>query len=176
MKRVLSVLLCCVLLSAFAPLAYAQDTLIEEAFATYTVPAAGEPMDFSAITVPMGARYTAQIKSVYCYKEGKYTFIEDGTAVDAGVTYWVRIRFYAETGCRLEDGVTVYTINGESTTSVIGGNMPEVTFVPQTAPDTPDDPTPAKPTFLDRVATFFRDMRNRFVFLILWLRNLFGIK
>lgn len=172
---VLSVLLCCVLLTAFVPLVYAEDTLIEEAFATYSVPAEGEPMDFSAITVPLGAHYTAEIKSVYYYADGKSAHIADGDIVQAGMHYRVRIRFYAEQGYRLEDGVTVYTINGETMTGVVGSNMPEVTFVPS-KPVLPADPTPSEPTFRDRVATFFRDMRNRFVFLILWLRSLFKIK
>ena len=54
LKRTLSLLLCCVLLAAFAPMVCAEEKiLIEKAYATYTVPVAGEPFDFSAITVPV---------------------------------------------------------------------------------------------------------------------------
>ena len=42
--------------------------------------------------------------------------------------------------------------------------------------ETPAEPEPSKPTFRDRVATFFRDMRNRFLFVIYFIRYLFGIK
>ncbi len=176
MKKTLSLFLCCILLAAFAPMAHAQDTLIEEAFATYVAPAAGEAFDFSAITVPLGANYTAEIKSVYYYDSGtgKYAYIADGDTVTAGARYSVRIRFYADKGYRFDDSVTVYTINGENKGSLVGTNMMETVFYPEDK--APTDPEPSKPTFRDRVATFFRDMRNRILYVIFFIRHLFGIK
>ncbi len=174
MKRIFSVLLCCVLLAAFAPMVYAQDVLIEKAKATYTVPAAGEPFDFSAVTVPDGAHYTAEIKDSYYQKDGKWVHISSGDAVIAGARYSVRIRFYADSGYELKDGTTEYTVNDEVITGVVGYNMVEVVFV--AVDKAPDEPEPSKPTFRDRVATFFRDMRNRCRFVVFFIRHLFWIK
>ena len=168
---VLSVLLCCVLLTAFMPLVYAEDTLIEEAFATFTVPMGGEAMDFSAVTVPLHAHYTAKIVKVYT-RDGKN--IADGDAVTGGTTYTVRVSFTADRYYRFEDGKTAYTVNGETISETIATGLVETSFVAEG--EAPADPTPASPTFRDRVATFFRDMRNRFIFLKLWLRSLFKIK
>ena len=174
MKRILSVLLCCVLLAAFAPMVHAEDVLIEKAMATYTVPAAGEPFDFGAVTVPVGAHYSAEIKDAYYQKDGKWEHISSGDAVIAGARYSVRIRFYADSGYKLDDTLTEYTVNGEVTSAAVGANLVETTFV--AADKTPDEPEPSKPTFRDRVATFFRDMRNRILAVIFFIRHLFGIK
>ena len=103
-KRMLSVLLCCVLFTAFAPMASAEDVLIEKASATFVVPAADEPFDFDAVAVPDGAHYTAKILDAYFYKDGKYEHIKSGDTVMKGVHYAVRVRFYADTGYRLRDG------------------------------------------------------------------------
>ncbi|MCR4615979.1 MAG: hypothetical protein K5756_07530 [Clostridiales bacterium] len=130
MKRALSVLLCCALLAAFAPMVCAEDKiLIEKVSATYTVPAAGEPFYFNAITVPDDANYTAEIKQVY-YKEDGYKHLADGDIVEKGRMYCVRIRFTANSGYRLEYNTTEYTINGIVATIFGGTDMPEVTFVP----------------------------------------------
>ena len=174
LKRFLSVLLCCVLLAAFAPMVYAEDVLIEKAMATYTVPAAGEPFDFGAVTVPDDAHYTAEIKDAYFQKDGKWEHISSGDAVIAGARYSVRIRFYADSGYTLDDSLTEYTVNGEVTAAAIGANLVETAFI--AVDKAPDEPEPSKPTFRDRVATFFRDMRNRFLFIIFFIRHLFGIK
>ena len=175
-KRILFVLLCCVLLAAFAPVVYAGDVLIEKAEAVYAVPAAGEPFDFSAITVPDGAHYTAKIMDSYFYKDGKYEHIKSGDPVIAGVRYSVRIRFYADSGYRLDDAKTAYIVNEDMSCVLVGSNLAETTFVAaDQAPGEPE-PEPSKPTFCDRVAQFFRDMRNRFLFVIFFIRHLFGIK
>lgn len=174
LKRTVSVLLCCVLLAAVAPLAYAETALIEKAEATFVVPAAGEPFDFNAVAVPDDAHYTAKILDSYFYKDGKYEHIKSGDAVIAGVRYNVRIRFYADSGYRLEDGKTEYVVNGDAAGTIVGTNMVEIIFV--AVDKTPDDPAPIKPTFRDRVAQFFRDMRNRFLAVIFFIRHLFGNK
>lgn len=171
-KRTLSILLCCVLLAAFAPMAYAGDVLLEAASATFAVPAGGEPFDFSAITVPDGAHYTAKIAKIYT-RDGKEE-IADGGIVTGGVTYVVRVSFSADKNYTFEDGKTIYTVNGESVSEALYPGVVETSFV--AAGEAPAEPEPSKPTFRDRVAQFFRDMRNRFLFVIYFIRYLFGIK
>lgn len=174
-KRTLSVLLCCVLLAALAPMAYAGDTLIEKAYAFYTVPAGGEPFDFNAVNVPDGAQYTARISSVNYVdaQTQKPTPVKSGELAVAGVTYYVYVAFEANGGYTFDDAKTEYYVNevkGESVASA----MVRATFTAQG--EAPAEPEPSKPTFRDRVAQFFRDMRNRFLFVIYFIRYLFGIK
>ena len=172
-KCVLSVLLCCILLAAFASMAYADSSLILQASATYTIPDAGEAFHFSAITVPDGAHYTAKILSAYYYKDGKYAFITDGDSVIAGVCYSVRIRFYADNGYRLDDGKTEYFINDEPAKTIVGTNMPEVVFYAENK--APDEPAPSRPSFFERVLNFFISIRLRIAHFFQWLRHLFGL-
>ena len=175
MKRLLSVLLCCILLAAFAPMAYAQDALIGEAYATYTVPSGGDTFDFSAVTVPLDAHYTARISAVNYLDEQTKTpvSVKNSDVVTAGVTYNVYIVFEAAAGYRFDENETVYYVNGESA-PVISPACVRAVFTAQG--ETPTDPTPSKPTFRDRAAQFFRDMRNRILFVIFFIRHLFGIK
>ena len=131
LKRTLSLLLCCVLLAAFAPMVCAEEKiLIEKAYATYTVPAAGEPFYFNAISVPDDANYTAVIRQVAHYKDGGYKYLADGDIVEAGVIYYVRILFSAKSGYRLEQWKTEYIINGAVANTFAGTDMPKVTFIP----------------------------------------------
>lgn len=176
-QRIVSVLLCGVLLAAFAPAVCAADTLIEEAFATYAVPAGGEAFDFDRITVPLGAHYTAEITSVYYTDAGKTVYIQSGDAVQAGVQYSVRIRFAVGEGFRFDDGTTAFTVNGEEKRAFVSDRETtlETTFVAEDAPENPG-PTPDKPTFRERVRTFFRDMRNRILYAVYYIRYLFGIR
>ena len=131
LKRALSLLLCCVLLAAFASMVSAEEKiLIEKAYATYTVPVAGEPFNFSAITVPDDANYTAVIRQVAHYKDGGYKYLADGDIVEAGIIYYVRILFSAKSGYRLEQWKTEYIINGDVADTFAGTDMPKVTFIP----------------------------------------------
>lgn len=172
LKRTFSVLLCCVLFAAFAPMACAEDNLIDKASATFTVPADGEPFDFDAITVPDGAHYTAKILDAYYYS-GSYQHIKSGDTVMKGIRYAVRVRFYADAGYRLLDSETEYTVNGDVTKSIVGTNLVEVSMYP--ADKTPDDPAPVKLTFRQRIVQFFRSIRLGIQNLFRMIRHLFGL-
>ena len=131
LKRTLALLLCCVLLAAFAPMVSAEEKiLIEKAYATYTVPVAGEPFDFSAITVPDDAHYTAEITAAFCYKDDGINNLADGDIVENNRLYYVHIHFSANSGYYLEYGKTEYTINGSVATIYAGTLTPRVSFVP----------------------------------------------
>ena len=172
MQRTLSVLLCCILLAAFAPMVYAEDTLIEKASADFTVPYAGEPFDFTAVKVPDGAHYTAQAK-VYYRKNGVAVYLTAEDAVEKGVIYFVRVTFKAESGYKLNDKKTEYTVNGKVYSGgEVGTNMVETTF---TVEDKPDDPTPETPTFGQRVLAFFRGIRDKIAHFFWMIRHLFGL-
>lgn len=176
-KRTVSVLLCCVLLAAFAPPAYAEDILIEKAEATYAVPKAGDVFDFNAITVPNGANYMAKILGViYLDGQNQVISVKSGDVADAGVTYYVSVRFEAKYGYTFDPDKTEYVVNGETVTDVIAASENIVRSVFTTDYEMPDDPAPSKPTFRDRVVQFFRDMRNRFLVVVFFIRHLFGNK
>lgn len=175
-KRTLSVLLCCVLLAAFAPLAHAEDVLIEKVSATYTVPAAGEPFDFGAITVPDGAQYTAKIAGVnYLDQQNKVIVVKSGDVAAAGVTYYVNVRFEAKYGYKLDAAKTEYVVNGETVTDIIAENENIVRTSFTTGSETPDDPAPQKLTFLQRAAQFFRNIYDRIRERIQLLMGLFRV-
>lgn len=161
LNKVLSIVLCFVILAAFAPMVYAESALITSLSATYSIPAAGEPMDFDSVEVPSGARYTAKIENVYYYNYagGEYIHINDGDTVKEGITYRVRIRFTAESFYKISTTAEYY-INGEEAKSLAGTAMPEVTFVAKAAePDTPDEPTPVRVSFWQKIVDFFRTIR-----------------
>jgi len=130
LKRTLSLLLCCVLLAAFAPMVCAEEKiLIEKAYATYSVPVAGKPFDFSNVIVPDDAPYTAEITKVYYYRDGGYKNLSDGDIVE-NCLYYVQISFSANSGYRLEFGTTEYTINGTVADTMAGTYTPRVSFFP----------------------------------------------
>ena len=175
MQRTLSVLLCCILLAAFAPMAYAADTLIAQAGAIYVVPAAGEAIDFDSVTVPDNASYTARISAVnYLDAQSKVPVsVKNGDVVTAGVTYNVYVVFEAKAGYKFDENETEFYVNGEKA-AVIYAFCVRSVFTAQG--EEPTDPTPSKPTFRDRVATFFRDMYNRIWFVFYVIRSIFGKK
>ncbi len=126
LKRSLSLLLCCVLLAAFAPMVCAEEKiLIEKAYATYSVPATGKPFDFNNVAVPDDAPYTAEITKVYYYRDGGYKNLSNGDVVE-NCLYYVQISFSANSGYRLEFGTTEYIING----TVADTYTPRVSFFP----------------------------------------------
>ena len=173
-KTILYVLLCCILRASFAPMVHAEDNLIEKASAEFTVPSAGEAFDFSAITVPDGAHYTAKILDAYYYHDGKYEHIKSGDTVEKGMRYSVRIRFYADSGYRLQDATTEYSINGEVTKNIVGTNLVEVgVIITDKTPTEPDEPTPT--TFWQRFVSFFRTIRLRIKHFFDLLCHLFGL-
>ena len=173
-KCALSVLLCCILLASFAPMVYAEDILIDKASAEYTVPAAGEAFDFNAISVPDGAHYTAKILDAYYYNGSNFEHIKSGDVVEKGIHCSVRIRFYADSGYRLQDATTEYSINGDVTKSIVGTNLVEVVFVAvEKAPSEPE--APVRPSFWKRVITFFLTLHSRIQHFFWQLRHLFGL-
>lgn len=171
LKRTISVLLCCVLLAAFAPMVWAEDILIEKASATFVTPYAGEPFDFDAVEVPDGAHYTASA-SVYFSQNGKTVYLTAGDTVLKGVSYFVRIKFTAESGYKLTSDQTECTVNGTVIGGRVGMTSVETLF---TAEDKPDDPTPETPTFGQRVLAFFRGIRDKFAQFFGMIRHLFGL-
>ena len=171
LKRTISVLLCCVLLAAFVPMACAEEMQIEKASATFAVPYAGEPFDFNAVEVPDGAHYTAQAK-VYYRQNGEVVYLTAEDAVLKGVTYFVRVQFTAESGYILTDGKTEYAVNGTVIKGVVGTHMVETLFV---AENKPDDPTPETPTFGQRVLAFFRGIRDKIAHFFWMIRHMLGL-
>ena len=128
LKKLFSLFLCCVLLAAFAPLAHAKDVVVlDEVSAYYTVPAAGEAFDFDTVTVPDGAHYTAEIVNVY-YNSFEGDELTSGGIVEAGVTYYVCIRFTPESGYAIEIGKTVFYVNDRPTDVLENIQMPVDTF------------------------------------------------
>ena len=128
-KKAISLLLCCALLAAFAPAVHAEeDVLIEEASASYTIPAAGEAFSFDAVTVPDGAHYTAEIVHVYYNSLQEGNELENGFIVEAGSTYFVCIRFTPEIGYRIDLAQTGFYVNGHSADVNADLQMPVVSF------------------------------------------------
>lgn len=157
-------MLCLLILAAFAPMVYAAPTTITELYANYTVPAGGEEFDFDSVTVPSDAHYTAEIYSVYYYdsSSGGYVTISDGDTVIAGVKYAVRVKFIADSGYAIAaENKADFYINGEKAAYFGGVNIPETYFVAAgETPSTPDEPTPVKVTFWQKIVNFFQKIRN----------------
>lgn len=129
MKKAFSLLLCCVLLATFAPAVHAkEDVLIAEASASYTIPAAGEAFNFEAVTVPDGAHYTAEIAHVYRSSPQEGDELENGFIVETGNTYFVCIRFTAESGYRIDLAETCFYINDQPADVDADLQMPVVSF------------------------------------------------
>ena len=129
MKKAISLLLCCALFAAFAPVVHAEeDVLIAEASASYTIPAAGEAFSFEAVTVPDGAHYTAEIVHVYQSSLQEGNELENGFIVETGSTYFVCIRFTPESGYRIDLAETGFYVNGQSTGVHADLQMPVVSF------------------------------------------------
>lgn len=129
MKKAISLLLCCALFAAFAPAVHAEeDVLIAEASASYTIPAAGEAFSFDAVTVPDGAHYTAEIVHVYQSSLQEGNELENGFIVETGSTYFVCIRFTAESGYRIDLAETGFYVNGQSADVNADLQMPVVSF------------------------------------------------
>ena len=173
MKRAISVLFCCILLAAFALPAFAEDTLIAQASADYPIPAEGETFDFSAITVPDGAHYTAKITKVYYQKDGKWQDLAADEAVFKNVRYAVRIYFTADKGYCFDDSKTSYVINGETGGTLIGEHLIETDFY--AAAGTPEPDEPVKLTLWQRVVNFLLNIRSRIVYVFWLIRHLFGL-
>ena len=128
MKRVICIFLSCVLLAAFAPLVHAQeDVLIAQASASYTIPAAGEAFSFDAVTVPDDAHYAAEIMHVY-FSSLQGDELENGFIVERGSTYFVCIRFVAESGYRIDLTETSFNVNDQPADVDETLQMPVVSF------------------------------------------------
>ena len=160
LKKTLPILLCLILLSSFAPMVYAQNELISQVSAEYKVPAADEQFDFSKISVPDDAHYSAIIYSVYYWDNSSsgYVYVSDGDVVVKGVSYYVRIKFTADSGYTINDSQTQYYINGEKMMGFVGTHLVEDVFVgTEKVPEEPE-----QPTLLQRIANFFRKIANFF--------------
>lgn len=129
MKKMISLLLCCVMLMTFAPVVHAEeDVLIAEASANYTIPAAGEKFSFDAVTVPDEAHYTAEIVHVYYSSVEEGNELENGFIVETGSMYFVCVRFTPENGYRIDLAETSFYVNGQSADVNADLQMPVVSF------------------------------------------------
>ena len=126
--KILSLFLCCVLLAAFAPLAHAEDILLEEVSAFYTVPTAGEAFDYDSITVPDGAHYTAEIAGIYAQTIQSEALPRDHIVVD-GFWYFVSVRFIPESGYAIDLNQTVFYINNSDAAVVLNLQLPVDSFI-----------------------------------------------
>lgn len=161
LKKVLSIVLCLAILSAFAPTVFADNNVITELSANYEIPAAGEKFDFSKISVPDGAHYSAVISSVYYDNTEAENFVyinADDTIMD-GVRYWVRVRFTAESGYNISNDAQ-YTINGKVCSTFVGKNMIETAFYGEEKTPEDPEPTPVRVGILQRIKGFFGKIFN----------------
>lgn len=143
MKKALSLLLCCALLAAFAPLAHARDTLLEEVWVYYTVPKPGETFDYDSVRVPEGAHYTAEIASILFDGLQGEAITEDDEIL-YGYVYTIVWRFTPESGYRIDLDKTVFYINDRDAYIIENFDMPVSTFT-ALADTSPDDDLPFIP-------------------------------
>ena len=160
MKRIISIFLCVLIAGAFAPTVSAEESIrltVEKAEAFFSVPAGGEYFSCASLETTEPGKYTAQIKDAYYYdtESGSFIHLKEGDRYEGGVSYRVRIRFYAEPGYALDDSVTEYYLNGERERTLVGTNLIEtVTDVEYNSVDGPG----MYQTFPERVKSFFMKM------------------
>ena len=157
MKKFLCLMMCFLIAAAAALSVSAEESIkvtIEKADAAFRIPAGGEYFAYTSLETSEPEKYTAQIKDAYYYdtESGSFIHLKEGDQYEGEKSYFVRIRFYAESGYALDDSVTEYYLNGERSMSIIGENLIETRIDVEF--DETDGPGMYQ-TFPERVKNFF---------------------
>ena len=157
MKKIISIMMCVLIAAAAALSVSAEESIrltIEKAGAVFDIPEAGEYFAYISLETPEPEKYTARVKDAYYYDKESDSFIhlKEGDKYEGGISYSVRIRFYAEPGYALDDYVTEYYLNGERSMTIVGENLIETRIdVKDNSVDGPE----MYQTFPERVKNFF---------------------
>lgn len=149
MKRIISVLICMIMLCAAAVPAFAAGGNITKAEAIFVYPKAGDPVEFKPVNVADPEAYSAETTLCYYWKDSETVEVGSGDTYQEGVIYHIRIRFTAKPGYTIANNCEFY-VNGEKQIGSVGTNLAEIGF--KVAKDGSLDPVTGEP-FTDQGET-----------------------